>query len=285
MVQRVRLRYAKRGRLRFTSHRDFARAFERALRRAAVPMAYSAGFSPHPRISYLGAAPTGVASEAEYLELALARRVVPARLAAALDAALPPGLDVLECVEAQPGGALADRIDAAAWQVELPGVPAGTLGPAVQAFLAHESVPVERLTKDGRRTIDARAAVVTATVRAAEPGSPGRQEEPETAPGASAGSTDRDCAILDVVVRQATPAVRPDDVLAALRVVADLVPPVSVRAIRLAQGRLDDTGRLADPLAPDREAASPAAHPADDREGPPRSGQHQAPSLGTTPAG
>ena len=75
MVQRVRLRYAKRGRLRFTSHRDFARAFERALRRASVPMAYSAGFTPHPKISYMGAAPTGVASEAEYLEIGLARRV------------------------------------------------------------------------------------------------------------------------------------------------------------------------------------------------------------------
>ena len=59
-VQRLRLRYAKRGRLRFSSHRDFQRAFERALRRAEVPMAYSAGFSPHPKVSYANAAPTGV---------------------------------------------------------------------------------------------------------------------------------------------------------------------------------------------------------------------------------
>jgi radical SAM-linked protein len=287
VVQRVRVRYAKRGRLRFTSHRDFARAFERALRRAAVPMAFSAGFSPHPRISYLGAAPTGVASEAEYLEIALSRRMSLGQLAAALDAALPPGLDVLECVEARPGGGgLADRIDAAAWRVELPGVPAATLRAAVQAFLAQESVLVERLTKDGRRTVDARVPVASATVQDGPAGAAdGDPAGVGVAPGASAGSTDRDCAILDVVVRQATPAVRPDDVLAALRVVADLVPPVPVRAIRLAQGRLDDTGRLADPLALDREAAPPTATHADDREGPPGSGQHQAPSLGTTPAG
>ena len=70
-VQRLRLRYAKRGRLRFASHRDFQRAFERALRRAQVPMAYSAGFSPHPKISYANAAPTGTASEAEYLEIGM----------------------------------------------------------------------------------------------------------------------------------------------------------------------------------------------------------------------
>ncbi|MEI8261382.1 MAG: TIGR03936 family radical SAM-associated protein, partial [Actinomycetes bacterium] len=65
-VQKLRLRYAKRGRLRFSSHRDFQRALERALRRADIPMAYSAGFHPHPKVSYANAAPTGVASEAEY---------------------------------------------------------------------------------------------------------------------------------------------------------------------------------------------------------------------------
>ena len=58
-VQKLRIRYAKRGRLRFASHRDLARTLERALRRAQVPMAFSAGFSPHPKISYVGAAPTG----------------------------------------------------------------------------------------------------------------------------------------------------------------------------------------------------------------------------------
>src|SRR5690349_751085 len=110
VVQRLRIRYAKRGRLRFTSHRDFARAFERALRRADVPIAYSAGFTPHPWVSYVGAAPTGVASEAEYLEIGLARSVDPGVLRTELDQALPDGLDLLEAVVAGPG-ALADRIE------------------------------------------------------------------------------------------------------------------------------------------------------------------------------
>ncbi|HWI05778.1 MAG TPA: TIGR03936 family radical SAM-associated protein, partial [Acidimicrobiales bacterium] len=95
-VLRVRVRYTKRGRLRFTSHRDIARAFERALRRARVPMAYSAGFSPHPKISWVGAAPTGVASEAEYVELGLAERVGLEQLRADLDESLPTGIDVVE---------------------------------------------------------------------------------------------------------------------------------------------------------------------------------------------
>ncbi|MGI8698797.1 MAG: TIGR03936 family radical SAM-associated protein, partial [Mycobacteriales bacterium] len=102
-MQRLRIHYAKRGRLRFTSHRDFQRAFERALRRASVPMAYSAGFSPHPKISYVGASPTGVASEAEYLEIAVTSVVDPEELRSALDEALPAGLDVVEVVAARGG--------------------------------------------------------------------------------------------------------------------------------------------------------------------------------------
>src|SRR6476646_6422873 len=102
-VQKLRIRYAKRGRLRFSSTRDFQRALERALRRAAVPMAYSAGFHPHPTISFANAAPTGTASEAEYVELGLAERCDPEELRRALDESLPDGLDVLQVVEAAPG--------------------------------------------------------------------------------------------------------------------------------------------------------------------------------------
>ena len=142
-VQKLRIRYAKRGRLRFASHRDLARALERALRRAQVPMAFSAGFTPHPKISYLGAAPTGAASEAEYLEIGLAERRDPEQVRAALDAALPDEVAVLEAVEAAEGtGSLADRIDAALWRVELPGVEPADLERAVAAFLAAESVEV-----------------------------------------------------------------------------------------------------------------------------------------------
>ena len=236
-MQRVRVRYAKRGRLRFTSHRDIARALERALRRARVPMAYSAGFSPHPKISWVGAAPTGVASEAEYVELGLAERVDLGRLRDALDESLPAGIDVVDVVEAPAGTSLPDRVQASHWSIRLPGVDEPALRRAVAAFLAAESVLVERLTKNGRRTFDARAAVVRMA-----------------AAGAAATEADRRCATLDLVVRHVTPAVRPDDVLAGLRSVADLVPPVPPEATRLAQGPLTELGEVGDPLAPDRDA-------------------------------
>jgi radical SAM-linked protein len=243
-VCKVRLRYAKRGKLRFTSHRDVARAFERALRRAGLPMAYSQGYHPHPKVSWLGAAPTGAASEAEYVEIALVKHLDPELVRAQLDGALPDGLAVLEGVLAGPG-ALADRIDASAWRIEVRGVDAAQLREAVDLLLAAPTLLVERVTKDGLRSIDARAAIASLAVQDAptvlpEPDQLGR------------------CGILMTVVRQVSPAVRPDDVLSALGAVAGLPSTVLVKAIRTAQGRLDDDGGLVDPLAADRASARTA---------------------------
>jgi len=231
-VQRIRLRYTKRGRLRFTSHRDIARVFERALRRAQVPMAFSAGFSPHPKISWVGAAATGVASEAEYVEISLAEHRDPEDIRLALDASLPDGIDLVEAVEAQAGTSLPDRVQASSWQIALAEVALSDLERAVAAFLAAGSIEVERMTKNGRRAFDARSAVVS--MRA---------------------SQREDCAILSVVVQHVTPAVRPDDVLTGLRKVCDLATPVPPAATRLAQGPLTAEGEVGDPLAPDRLAA------------------------------
>ena len=243
-VQRLRVHYAKRGRLRFSSHRDFQRAFERALRRSAVPMAYSAGFSPHPKVSYAGAAPTGVASEAEYLEIGLAQRCDPERLRAALDASLPDDLDVLELVEVAPpppnvkAESLSDRLEASVWEVRLAGTEPAVAAAAVAAFLAVDRVEVTRMTKNGLRTFDARAAVLALTA-----GSDQRADDAGTGP----------CAILRLVVRHVTPAVRPDDVLAGLATIGDLAPPSTPAVTRLAQGPLDEAaGTVSDPLAPDR---------------------------------
>src|SRR5947207_5566143 len=103
-VQHLVVRYAKRGKMRFASHRDVARAFERGVRRAGLPIAYSAGFTPHPKISYPGGAPTGVASEAEYLSLALTARQDGVQVCQRLNAALPDGIDVIDVAE-DAGGA------------------------------------------------------------------------------------------------------------------------------------------------------------------------------------
>lgn len=222
-VQRLRVRYTKRGRMRFTSHRDVSRAVERAVVRAGVPMAYSSGFHPHPRISYAGASPTGAASEAEYLELGLADRRDPDEVRRDLDTALPDGIDVVSVVES-PGGALADLLVASRWRVVLP--EATGLPDAVARFLAEESVLVERMTKKGMRSFDCRAAVVRLAVAADAP------------------------AELDLVLRHTVPAVRPDDVLSGIAQVSGYAVPAHPLLTRLAQGPLDaETGEVGDPLA------------------------------------
>ncbi len=236
IVQKLRIRYAKRGRLRFTSHRDFARAFERAVRRARVPIAFSSGYSPHPKISYANASPTGAATEAEYLEIGLTRECDPETVRAELDASLPPGLDVLEVVVAGQGS-LADRLQASEWSIALVGVDVSTASAAVDAFLAADVVEVERMSKRGMRTFDARADVVALEARAGNDG-----EVP--------------CAILKVVIRHDTPSVRPDDVLAGLRSRGGLHVEQTPVATRSAQGPLDQkTGMVGDPLAFDRDAS------------------------------
>lgn len=234
-IQKIRLKYAKRGRLRFSSHRDFQRAFERALRRANVPIAFSTGFSPHPKVSYNNAAPTGTASEAEYIEIGVTVECDPDRIRLALDEALPPGLDIIDAVISNSPD-FAGRLEASVWHLEFLGVTHGQLDSAVSAFLVETEVLVERLMKTGIRTFDARSAVLFAEVH-----------PPESIP------LDPECAILTLVVRHSTPAVRPDDVLAALRRVADLVPPTPVRVTRLAQGPLAPDGQgVGDPFALDR---------------------------------
>ena len=158
-VQRLRVRYAKRGRARFTSHRDFSRAFERALVRAGVPMAYSSGFNPHLRISYANASPTGAATEAEYLEIALAAMCDPAAVKEALDAALPPGLDVVSVVEST-GASLTDILQVSRWEVDFVTAAPEVLAAAVEDFLASDGVEVSRMTKSGMRRFDTRATVL-----------------------------------------------------------------------------------------------------------------------------
>ena len=269
--------------MRFASHRDIARAVERGVRIAGLPIAFSAGFSPHPRISYAGGAQTGTASEAEYLEIALTAPCAAAEVRDRLDAALPSGIDVIDVFEmtsaplaglasapggpgrppaaaghaaaAPPAGRLdALRLEASDWEVVLPGVAPADAARAVEVFLAAGSAEVERLTSKGTRRLDARAAVVAlqADWRAAE----GRD---------AAG------AILRMVVRHMTPAVRPDDILTALRQLAGLAPSSPPRVTRLAQGPLG------------MEAAAPAPAP-----GPPgpagSAGRQRAAADGTQPS-
>ena len=275
-VQRLSIRYAKRSRMRFASSRDIARAVERGVRMAGLPVAYSAGFSPHPKISYSGGVSTGAASEAEYLEISLTGLRDPDDVRARLSAALPDGIDVIEVMDLAQV-AEAPRLEASHWQVVLPGVAPQDAARAVEAFLASAHVEVERLTSKGVRRFDTRAAVQTMELdrRAAQ-------------------ERDAGCVILRMVVRHMTPAVRPDDILVALRDMSALVssPPL---VTRLAQGPagpdapVAGAGAAAEGSAPGPQWSEAPAAPAD---GPDRhhggradQGQEKATRLDAASAG
>jgi radical SAM-linked protein len=183
-------------------------------------MAYSSGFSPHPRVSYANASPTGAASEAEYLEIALAQICDPEKVRVALDAALPPGLDVVAVVPAS-AGALADELTGSRWRIDIPGIEPQVLANAVERFLAAPSLLVERMTRTGLREFDARSAVLSLTIH--------------------------DDSLVLVVAHQ-VPLVRADDVITALRTLEPVLGPVVPVSTRLNQGRLDlSTGEITEP--------------------------------------
>ena len=144
---------------------------------------------------------------------------------------------MLAAAEAE-GTPLAERIEASEWRIELPGITSDDLRRAVAALEAADAVVVERVTPSGRRQVDVRGRARCGVTL--------------SAPGSMSAPDATDCAIMTAVVRQTTPAVRPDDVLGALDVVAGLKLPAPAKATRMAQGLLDDRGRLTDPLGPDR---------------------------------
>ena len=165
---RVRLRFAKRGKVRFTSHRDVARMWERALRRSDLPTAYSGGFSPRPKLSFGLALSTGHESVAEYLDVELADQLADADLAALpgrLSPALPVGIDVLAAAPVQPGDdSLQESVQTCSWRIEVPRLEPHLADRLVATALAADQLVITRQRKGKDVTDDLRPAVRTLTV-------------------------------------------------------------------------------------------------------------------------
>ncbi|MBM3658812.1 MAG: DUF2344 domain-containing protein [Actinobacteria bacterium] len=157
----VRLRFTKHGPVRFISHRDVARAFERAFRIVELPLAFSAGFSPHPKVSFGPALAVGYESDAEYLDLELTREVDLERMVDAVSDALPEGMAVTGASSlADRAPSLQEGITALGYAVELVGVAPADLGPVVDAFVAATAVEVVVTRKGEERIDDIRSSVL-----------------------------------------------------------------------------------------------------------------------------
>lgn len=150
----VRLHYSKKGKIRFVGHRDVARIFERALRVAQVPVAYSEGFSPRPKLAYGLALSVGYTSDSEYLDVYLDRRVDLTETAAALAEAMPDGLSVIELGEIErPFVSLMEAVTSCSWVFDFDGSDQSVLRASAEALLAADRVMITRERK-GKRVED-----------------------------------------------------------------------------------------------------------------------------------
>ncbi len=163
----VRVRFDKRGRVRWISHRDVARAFERAFRIEALPLAFSEGFSPRPKVSFGLALPTGAESDDEYLDVCFAEAVDLDRLPDALSAVLPIGIRVLGVAPLEEGApALQDAVNAVRWELEVVHddaagllVERDALADALAHFERADSIVIPRTRKGRTADGDVRAPV------------------------------------------------------------------------------------------------------------------------------
>lgn len=174
-MQRILFRFEKQAPVRFLSHLDLLRAFERAIRRAGIPVAFSEGFNPRPKLVFASALALGATSEAEMATLELAEPLGPDALVEELNKQLPEGLRLLEAGEIPAQGkSPMVALEIAEYELRCAAEPSATtmdsLREAIDGFLGREHCEVLRETPGkGRRKIDIRAKVLSIEpLRAAE---------------------------------------------------------------------------------------------------------------------
>lgn len=172
---KLRVRFQKLGKVRWISHRDIARCVERAIRRAKLPVAYSEGFSPRPRISFGLALPTGAESLAEYLDIDFGTNEVDvASVGSALTAGLPVGIDVTATAPLPQGAAsLQEAVAVCRWEIGLFGEQPDTAWlHRAESLLAAEEILVTRERKGVMVTDDIRPNLAVLSAEARPDGTP-----------------------------------------------------------------------------------------------------------------
>jgi radical SAM-linked protein len=210
---RLRIRFCKLGKIRWTSHRDVARMWERAFRRVQLPLAYSEGFAPHPKVSFGLALPTGHESVAEYLDVELSddRDVEVGALPPLLSQALPIGVDATAVAVIAPGTpSLQEAVTSCSWTWSVAGAGStGEVAARVASVLAAESVVVSRYRKGATVSEDIRPGLIQLEVLGAAP-------LDGTAAGDVAGSDPSAGVWLAAELACQPRSVRPAEVLAAI---------------------------------------------------------------------
>ncbi len=144
----LRLRYTKNGKIRFIGHRDVARIFERSLRVAGVPVAYSEGFSPRPKLSFGLALSVGYESDNEYLDVVASESVDLGHVLDRLGSALPTGIELREVGEVERSKtSLMEAVTSCDWEIDVTGQDPATVKGSVDRLLAADRVMITRERK------------------------------------------------------------------------------------------------------------------------------------------
>ena len=159
---RALIRFGKQPRLRFISHLDLQRFFQRAVNRTGLPIAYSQGFNPHPVMSFGSALALGWTSEYEVIDIKLSAPMGRKRTEDAIRAALPEDLPVIEVrmVDDRHAAPMA-LVEMADYRVTLEGESAPAVLEQIPAFMARETVTAMKKTKSGEKEINARPMVIS----------------------------------------------------------------------------------------------------------------------------
>lgn len=160
-MQRLRLKFSRGKEVGFISHLDLMRLWERALRRAGMPLAYSEGFTPHPHIALAAPLPLGVTSEAELMDIFLARWVPPQSFIKAMGAQIPAGIELLEVWPIAPGApSLQSRLRFAEYIVEMEtDKELEEVELALHTLLSASTIPWQHQRDTGIRSYDLRPLV------------------------------------------------------------------------------------------------------------------------------
>jgi radical SAM-linked protein len=160
-MQRLRIRFSRSEELKFISHLDIIRLWERALRRARIALAYSEGFSPHPRISLAAPLSVGITSDVELMDIVLAGQVSPHWFTASVNRQLPPGMSVIEAYLIAPTvPSLQSQVRFARYEVDVEtDKDAEEIETAISDLLSKEHLSWYHMRDTGRREYDLRALI------------------------------------------------------------------------------------------------------------------------------
>ncbi len=163
---RIRISYSRGPELKFISHLDLMRLWIRALRRARVPLTYSEGFAPHPKIAMAAPLSVGVTAEAELMDVTVDKAVSPHWFREALNQQLPAGLEVIDVFTIAPTlPSLQSQVRFAMYRVEINTNRTLTeIETGVKELLARENIPWHHQRDTGRREYNLRRLIETIEV-------------------------------------------------------------------------------------------------------------------------